>query len=90
MKSVVEIPCEWLDYLKRHGETGPGYQILAVKLKDGRCFDQVVASEGCVIQIRGYKEVPFTPDEVASIEVNHRYWNFREFERAGKYSWEFH
>ncbi len=58
MKSVVEIPCEWLDYLKRHGETGPAYQILAVKLKDGRCSDQVVASEGCVIQIRVTRKFP--------------------------------
>ena len=84
MKSVVEIPCEWLDYLKRHGETGPGYQILAVKLKDGRCFDQVVASEGCIIQIRGYKEVPFTPDEVASIEVNHQVFGSEHLQKPNR------
>lgn len=88
MKSVFPVPRKWADYLKAQEETGPGYQVLAVKLKDGRCFDQVVASEGCIIQVRGYNEVPFTPGEVASVEVNHRHWNFRQFERARKFNWQ--
>jgi len=28
-----------------------GYQVIAVELKDGRYFDQVVASEGCIIEV---------------------------------------
>ena len=82
MKGLVPIPREWADYLRRQAETGMGYQIVAVKLKDGRSFDQVVASEGCIIQVRGYQNVPFTQDDVASVQVNHRRWNFRESERA--------
>lgn len=82
MKNVVPIPGVWTRYLSLQRETGPGYQVLAVKLKDGRCFDQVVASEGCIIQVRGCNEVPFQPEEVVSVEVNHRRWNFREFERT--------
>lgn len=84
MKNLVPIPSVWTRYLSLQRETGPGYQVLAVKLKDGRCFDQVVASEGCIIQVRGCNEVPFQPEEVVSVEVNHRRWNFREFERARK------
>jgi len=78
MKCLVSIPREWADYLKRQGETGMGYQVVAVHLKDGRRFEQVVASEGCIIEVRGYRTVPFTQDDVASIQVNHRTWNFRE------------
>ena len=78
MKRITPVPIEWAEYLRRHGQTGPGYQVVSVTLKDGRIFDQVVASEGCVIQVRGHKEVPFTPDQVASIAVNHRRWNFRQ------------
>ena len=44
-------------------------------------FDQVVTSQGCVIQVRGHREVPFTPEEVASVDVNHKQWNFREATR---------
>jgi hypothetical protein len=45
----------------------------------------VVASEGCVIQVRGYEGVPFAPDEVASVSVNHKRWNFREWSDARRH-----
>jgi hypothetical protein len=37
-----------------------------------------VTSEGCVIQVRGHRDVPFSPEEVAAVDVNHKRWNFRE------------
>jgi hypothetical protein len=77
MKRIVPIPSSFVDHLKRAGETGIGYQVVSVELRDGRRFDQVVASEGCVIEVRGFKEIPFTPEEVASVNVNHKHWNFR-------------
>lgn len=77
MKSLVPIPREWAEYLRRHRETGPGYQVVSVQLRDGKCFDQVVTSEGCVIHVRGHMDVPFAPDDVASVSVNHNEWNFR-------------
>jgi len=78
MKCLYPIPQDCLDDLQRRGETGIGYQVISVELKDGRCFDQVVASEGCIIEVRGYEEIPFAPEEVASVIVNHKRWNFRE------------
>ena len=77
MKRLVPIPSGFVEHLKRAGETGIGYQVVAVELRDGRKFDQVVTSEGCVIEVRGFKEIPFSPDEVASVDVNHKHWNFR-------------
>jgi len=78
MKCLYPIPQACLDHLKRSGETGLGYQIVSVELKDGRCFDQVVASEGCIIEVQGYEGIPFAPEEVTSVIVNHTRWNFRE------------
>jgi hypothetical protein len=78
MKCLIPIPREHADALSRHGETGMGYQVVSVTLKNGKHFGQVVASEGCVIQVRGHKDVPFAPDEVAAVSVNHKRWNFRE------------
>jgi hypothetical protein len=77
MKRLVRIPSGFVDHLKRAGETGIGYQVVAVELQDGRKFDQVVTSEGCVIEVRGFKDIPFAPEEVASVNVNHKNWNFR-------------
>jgi hypothetical protein len=77
MKRLVPIPREHADLLKRHRETGPGYHVVSVTLKNGKHFDQVVTSEGCVIHVRGHKDVPFAPDDVATVGVNSQPWNFR-------------
>jgi hypothetical protein len=84
MKHLMHIPPETIGELKRQKENGPGYQVVSVMLKDGRRFDQVVTSEGCIIEVRGYAEVPFTCHEVASLTVNHRHWNFRTWSDKGK------
>lgn len=78
MKCLVPIPSGCVDHLKRAAETGIGYQVVSVELKDGRFFEQVVVSEGFVIEVRGYKEIPFTCDEMASVSVTHKRWNFRD------------
>jgi len=78
MKCLYPIPQACLDDLKRVGETGIGYQVVSVELKDGRFFDQVVASEGCIIEVRGHEAIPFAPEEVESVVINHKRWNFRD------------
>jgi hypothetical protein len=79
MKRLVEIPSDFLDQLKESGETGLGYRVISVELKDGKIFDQVAASEGCVIEVRDHEEIPFVPEEIKSIKVNHKRWNFRDY-----------
>jgi hypothetical protein len=78
MKCLVPIPNGFLDHLKRSGETGIGYQVVSVALKDGRCFDQVATNEGYIVEVRGYREIPFATNDVASVAVNHKRWNFRD------------
>jgi hypothetical protein len=78
MKCLVQIPAGLVDPLKRDVETGIGYQVVSVGLKDGRSFEQVCASEGCIIEVRGYKEIPFASNEIASLMVTHKRWNFRD------------
>ena len=77
MKRLVPIPCGCAEHLKSTRETGIGYQVVSVELKDQRVFEQVVISEGCVIEVRGYKEIPFSPDDVVAVNLNHKLWNFR-------------
>lgn len=78
MNCLHPIPKECLALLQQNAETGIGYQIVSVELKNGRSFDQVVVSEGCIIEVRGYREIPFSVDEVTSICVSHNHWNFRD------------
>jgi len=77
MKRLYPVPSTCVDYLKRASETGLGYKVVSVQLLDGRSFEQVVASEGYIIEVRGYKDIPFLPEHVASVSVNHKHWNFR-------------
>ena len=78
MKCLVPIPPRFVDDLKRDEETGIGYQVISVELINGRSFDQVATSEGCIIEVRGYTEIPFSAEDIASVSVNHKRWNFRE------------
>ncbi len=48
MKCLVPIPNRFVAHLKRADETGIGYQVVSVELNDGRSFDQVATSEGCI------------------------------------------
>jgi hypothetical protein len=77
MKRLVTIPLNSAKRLEEEGKAGPGYHIVSVRLKDGRYFDPAVASEGCIIQIKGYKDLPFTSEEVESVAVTETSWNFR-------------
>jgi hypothetical protein len=58
---MVQIPPDTAKDLKKVARTGPGYQIVSVELTDGRTFDPAVVSEGHVIQVRGFNEVPSHP-----------------------------
>jgi hypothetical protein len=56
MKHLVTIPKRWTDYLRQQGPTALGYQVVSVDLKYGRTFSQVIVSERCVIQVRGWEK----------------------------------
>jgi hypothetical protein len=78
MKCLFPIPEKCLSLLNEGAETGIGYRVVSVTLYDGRTFDQVVVSEGCIIEVRGYKGIPFSMDELAEVRLTHKKWNFRD------------
>jgi hypothetical protein len=83
MKHLTPIPPDSVVELKRNAESCIGYQVASVTLKDGRHFDQVVVSDGFTIQVRGYEDIPFAPDEVAKVRVNHKHWNLESGRTLG-------
>jgi hypothetical protein len=70
------LPAKWAMELASKPETGMGYQVVSVILKDGKRFDQVVVVEGRVTEIRGHNDVPFTADEITQVILTHDKWNF--------------
>lgn len=73
---MIQLSTKWARELAAKPETGMGYQIASVILKDGNRFDQVVIVEGRITQIRGRKDIPFSEDQIAAIVVTHDKWNF--------------
>ena len=57
-------------------ETGMGYQVVTVILKDGRRFDQVVAIQGAIAEVRGRDDIPFREEDISELIVTHDKWNF--------------
>jgi hypothetical protein len=88
MKCLVPIPNELAGSLKKAKETGIGYQVVSVELIDGRRFEQVLTSEGCVIEVRGHREIPFGPKDVASVRVTQKRWNYRGWSDARMNNWD--
>ena len=77
MEKLVSIPPESLKRLKKDDFRDFGYQFVSVKLKDGRVFAQVVASEGCLIQVKGFREIPFVETDIESVDADAEPWIFR-------------
>ena len=77
MKKLMPIPPESLRHLKKDDLKDFGYQFVSVRLKDGRVFAQAIASEGCLIQVKGFREIPFVEADIASVDADAEPWNFR-------------
>jgi hypothetical protein len=77
VKRLVPIPQESLARLNTAKSSELGYRFVSVRLKDGRYFEQAVESEGCIIQVKSHRSIPFTEMEVESVEVSSKPWNFR-------------
>jgi hypothetical protein len=52
-------------------ESGMGYQIVAVLLRDGRRFEKVAIIGGTIASVDGYPEVPFDESDIENILVTH-------------------
>ena len=73
---MIMLTGKWIAELASKPETGMGYQVVTVLLKDGRRFDQVAVVEGQITEIRGRRDIPFAEGEIAEIILTHDKWNF--------------
>ena len=69
---------EWADTVRTLRETGMGYTVASITLKDGRRFDQVVINSGSLSRVRGHPDVPFRECDIAAITATHEKWDWNE------------
>ena len=75
---MITLSTKWGQELAKMPETGMGYQIASITLKNGKKFNQAVIIEGNITQLRGCKDIPFNEDQIEKIIITHDKWNFRE------------
>jgi hypothetical protein len=77
-ETLKTLPKIWSEYLVSKPETGMGYQVVAVTLKDGKRIEDVaIVQSSLIAEVRGCDGVPFEPNDIASLELTHRKWKFR-------------
>lgn len=76
LRDMIALSSKWATELASKPETGMGYQVVSVVLKDGQKFNQVAVVEGRLTEIRGRKDISFTEEQIAQIVLTHDKWNF--------------
>ncbi|MCL4486771.1 MAG: hypothetical protein M1570_01405 [Chloroflexi bacterium] len=71
------LPDKWAPFLATQPETGMGYWIVTVVLKDRREYRRVVVDSGYVTRVYGHDHIPFDPEDIVDIIVTHDKWDFR-------------
>ena len=66
---MLKLTDKWAPRLISQPETGMGYQVATVILRDGRHFEQVLIVDGFITQVQGRDEIPFDEAEIAEIVV---------------------
>jgi hypothetical protein len=68
----------WADTVRHLGETGLGYTVVSITLKDGRKFNQALIDTGHLCRIRGLFDVPFAEEDIVEIKQTNAKWNWDE------------
>jgi len=55
--------------VRKLGETGMGYVVVSVALRDGRNYPQVLIDSGCLGRVRSLPNIPFA-EEMISLKSN--------------------
>jgi hypothetical protein len=58
---------KWALFFKSIPETGMGYTVVSVTLKDGRRFDRVCVVGGTITKVGESTSIPFTESDIANI-----------------------
>lgn len=73
---MLKLSKKWIDDLVAQPESGMGYTVVTIVLRDGRHFNHCVLDSGYISRIRGRNDIPFTDQGIDSVVVTHDKWDF--------------
>jgi len=68
---MITLSTKWAQVLISQAETGMGYQVASVYLRDGRRFEKAIIVGGQITSIGDDPSIPFTESDIAHIVVTH-------------------
>jgi hypothetical protein len=68
---VLELSPQWVEFFRDKPETGMGYVVCSVQLKDGRTWDRVVIVGGVITSVNGNSVIPFSENEISKFVITH-------------------
>ncbi|MBS0548017.1 MAG: hypothetical protein JSR24_09715 [Proteobacteria bacterium] len=68
---MLQLSSKWAEFFNNQAETGMGYVITTVVLKDGRRYPRVPVIGGCIGEINGEPTIPFHEDDIAEFVITH-------------------
>jgi hypothetical protein len=66
---MIALSAQWAPRLKEQPESGMGYQVATVVLKDGRRVNRVTIVGGTITAVEGQNKIPFVEADIADIVV---------------------
>jgi hypothetical protein len=69
--AMLKLTAKWAPILMSQPETGRGFQIATVFLRDGRQFDRVMIDSGYLTMVGESRTIPFEEADIERIVVNH-------------------
>ena len=84
MKDLLKLSPQWHERLHRLGETGMGYVVVTVILKNGQRIHRVAIVGDVIADIYGVNQIPFTEDDIADFVVTHDKWDFQTGKEIGE------
>ena len=73
---MISLSARWAEFFRSQPETGMGYHVVSVILRDGRCFEQAIVAGGRLTTIRGLGVIPFSEADIDHFVVTHRKWDW--------------
>ena len=74
---MISLSDQWAGFFRSHSETGMGYHVVSIVLRDGRRFDQGIVTGGQLTQIRGLDQIPFSEGDIDHFIVTHATWDWK-------------
>jgi hypothetical protein len=69
---MISLSARWAEFFRSQPETGMGYHVVSVILRDGRYFEQAIVTGGGLTQIRGLDAIPFAEADIDDFVVTHK------------------